>query len=192
MPITNDPFPQVHPICGNCIKTGAECAYDASSQTREETYDVSEKLSHGVKRRRETTRTLEEDVDELQSIYGNLNQADASPGQKSDARAIETRLDKLMTMIERLGGTSQAVEVAQRHAAASSSGRESAPVDGLRQASARDAKPDSPRTSSPPHLPAEQSGDEFPIPAGQAHELVDPIGSLNLGHLSLEDGGRSR
>lgn len=190
--MANVTFSQVHPICGNCQKTGAECAYDTSSQPREEAYDVSGKSTHGFKRRRETPRSLEEDVDELQSIYGHLNKADASPGQKSDARAIETRLDKLMTMIERLGGTSQALEVAQRHVAVSGTGMESALVDDLRQASARDVKPDSPRTSSPQRIAAEQSGDDFPIPAGQAHELVDPIGSLNLGHLSLEDGGRSR
>ena len=37
---------------------------------------------------------------------------------------------------------------------------------------------------------ADSSGDEFPIPSGPATDLVDPV--LNLGHLSLEDGGKSR
>lgn len=135
---------------------------------------------------------LEEDVDELQSIYGHLSQAESSPGQRSDPRAIETRLDKLMTMIERLGGTSRAIEAAERHAAAPAAGVESMSVEESQRVGARNARPGSPRSSSPYRPAPESHGDEFPIPAGQAHELVDPVGSLNLGHLSLEDGGRSR
>jgi hypothetical protein len=52
-------------------------------------------------------------VDELQSIYGHLKQAGSSAAHKG---AIEARLDKLMSMIERIGGD-QAVEAAERHAA---------------------------------------------------------------------------
>lgn len=55
----------------------------------------------------------------------------------------------------------------------------------------RDSRPgDCP--PSPRRAAADSSGDEFPIPSGHATDLVDPVGSLNLGHLSLEDGGRSR
>ena len=51
---------------------------------------------------------------------------------------------------------------------------------------APNSRPDSPRRV------ADSSNDEFPIPSGHATDLVDPVGSLNLGHLSLEDGGKSR
>jgi hypothetical protein len=130
-------------------------------------------------------------VDELQSIYGHLRQAESSPDQKSNPRAIEARLDKLMSMIERLGG-SQALEAAQKQSAASTSGMESALMEELRQSNAQNERPVPSRHSSPRRTAAESSGDEFPIPSGQATDLVDPVGSLNLGHLSLEDGGRSR
>ncbi|KAJ5948364.1 hypothetical protein N7466_001379 [Penicillium verhagenii] len=183
----------VHPICDNCAKTGAECVYDVSSQRRDEGRDGAGQGSrHGVKRRRETPQTWEEDVDELQTIYGQMRQAEASAGQKSDPRAIEYRLDKLMSMIARLGGTAQALEAAERHAAAPSAAVESALLEELRQTHARNGRATSSRPSSPRRTAAESSGDEFPIPSGQATDLVDPVGSLNLGHLSLDDGGRSR
>lgn len=181
----------MHPICGNCAKTQAECVYDASSQKRQDDQPGAGRGAQGVKRRRATPRTWEEDVDELQSMYGNLHQAEFSTDQKPDSRAIEHRLDKLMSMIEHLGGASNAAEAAERHAAAPSAAMESALLEELRRTHARNGKLP-PRSSSPRRVAAESSGDEFPIPSGQATDLVDPIGSLNLGHLSLDDGGRSR
>jgi len=95
-------------------------------------------------------------------------------------------------MIEQLGGTSQALEAAEKQSATFNAGMESALIDELRQNNGRKETPVSSRLSSPRRAVAESSGDEFPIPSGQATDLVDPVGSLNLGHLSLEDGGRSR
>ncbi len=34
--------------------------------------------------------------------------------------------------------------------------------------------------------------DNFPLPVGQQSDLVDPVSNLTLGHLSLQEGGRSR
>ncbi|OOQ86441.1 Zn(II)2Cys6 transcription factor [Penicillium brasilianum] len=186
---------KVHPICGNCAKTGADCIYDASSssQTTENVREGSVRPGYGVKRRRETPRTLEEDVDELQSIYGHLREEDSPGGQKGNPHAIEARLDKLMSMIERLGDNPHALEEAERQGVTPTGGIESALLDQLRQSSGfQNGQSTSSRRSSPRRTAAESSGDEFPIPSGQATDLVDPVGSLNLGHLSLEDGGRSR
>lgn len=47
------------------------------------------------------------------------------------------------------------------------------------------AQPDSP-------FSADCSSDDFPIPNGQTTDLVDPLETSNLGHMSLGDGGRSR
>lgn len=145
-----------------------------------------------MKRRRETSRTLEEDVDALQSMYGHLREDNSQGSLKGNPRAIEDRLDKLMSMIERLGGNPHALEEAERQGVASTGGVESALLEQLRQTTGtRNGQPSS-RRSSPRRAAAELSGDEFPIPSGQATDIVDPVGSLNLGHLSLEDGGRSR
>ncbi|KAJ5226490.1 hypothetical protein N7468_007715 [Penicillium chermesinum] len=184
---------KVHPICGNCAKTGADCVYDTSSQKQKDTRDTASR-NQGTKRRRGTPRSWEDDVRDLQSTYGPARHTEGSAQSpdKSDPRAIEARLNNLMSVIERIGGTTQAYELAEKHAKSPSATVESALLDELRQSNARSAKNASPRPSSPARAAMESSGDEFPIPSGQATDLVDPIGSLNLGHLSLEDGGRSR
>ncbi|KAJ5901501.1 hypothetical protein N7495_002029 [Penicillium taxi] len=187
---------KIHPICGNCSKTGGECIYDLSSQKREER-DSSTRIAQGVKRRRENPRGDEEelvnegDIEELQSIYGHLRQAESSPTQKSDPRAIKNRLDKLRSMIETLSGNPQTLEAAEKRAEATEGTIESSLLEELRHRKAQNERSPS-QSASSRRAAAESSGDEFPIPSGPANDLVDPIGSLNLGHLSLEDGGRSR
>ena len=161
--------------------------YDVSSQKDDEGRDGSPQNMHGIKRRREMSRTLEEDVDELQSLYGQLKRAE-STGEKPDPSAIESRLDKLMSMIERLGGSGQRLEDVEIQA----TGVEPAQLDDSRPSNSLDGNKTPPISNSPRRIAAESSSDEFPIPSGQATDLVDPVGSLNLGHLSLEDGGRSR
>lgn len=163
-----------------------------SSQKRKDADDGSARGAQGVKRRRQTPRSWEEGVDELQSIYGDLREVRSSPDQRLDPRAIEARLDKLMSMIEHIGSPGQASKAAERQLTSSTDGMDSALMEKLRQGSARNGTSATSRPVSPRRAAVESSGDEFPIPSGQATDLVDPVGSLNLGHLSLEDGGRSR
>ncbi|EAU34181.1 conserved hypothetical protein [Aspergillus terreus NIH2624] len=177
---------KVHPVCGNCVKNGTECVYDAPPQK-----DAAgqSKNGHGVKRRREMSRPLDDDpMEDLQSIYGHLKQAGSD--QKIGSQAIEARLDKLTSMIERLSKTNQPLDPADRQLLAQNVNLDAVKGDTraatshgqgvtLKRATPR---PDSPRRA------ADSSGDEFPIPSGHATDLVDPVGSLNLGHLSLEDG----
>ncbi|CAG7945079.1 unnamed protein product [Penicillium nalgiovense] len=182
---------KIHPICGNCMKNNTECIYDVSSQKDDDGRDDSSQNVHGVKRRREMPRTLEEDVNELQSLYGHLKRAD-STGEKPDPSAIESRLDKLMSMIERLGGTGQTLENVGMQATAPDAKVEPTQLDDPRPSNGLNGNKTPSRSTSPCRIAPESSSDEFPIPSGQATDLVDPVGSLNLGHLSLEDGGRSR
>lgn len=129
--------------------------------------------------------STEGDADEVRSTYSDLAQNQSSD-QKSGSQAIEARLDKLTSMIERLSKTNRALDQADRQLLLESAQRDSREVNGQVVKSEVHSRPPSPRRA------AESSGDEFPIPAGHATDLVDPVGSLNLGHLSLEDGGRSR
>ncbi|KAK1138489.1 hypothetical protein N8T08_002472 [Aspergillus melleus] len=177
---------KVHPTCGNCLKTGNECIYDAmpKDELRSQT-----KEGHGVKRRREMSGPVDDEVDDVQSVYSHLKQAGSSE-QKTGAHGIEARLDKLTSMIERLSKTNQPLDAAQKQLLAQNVSLEAARRD-ARQANGLPLKSGNSRPGSPRRA-ADSSGDEFPIPAGHATDLVDPIGSLNLGHLSLEDGGRSR
>jgi len=173
------------------VKNNTECIYDVSFRKDDNQRYVSSQNLHGVKRRRETPRTLEENVDELQSIYGHLRRAE-STGEKPDPSAIESRLDKLMSMIERLGGSDQALEDVGIQATALDAKVEPAQLDAPLPSNGLNRNKAQSRSTSPRRIAAESNNDEFPIPSGQATDLVDPVGSLNLGHLSLEDGGRSR
>ena len=92
-------------------------------------------------------------------------------------------------MIERLSKTNRALDQADRQLLLESAHRNSREINEQDVKSEVHSRP--PPPPSPRRAP-ESNGDEFPIPSGHATDLVDPVGSLNLGHLSLEDGGRSR
>ncbi|KAL2827615.1 hypothetical protein BDW59DRAFT_144071 [Aspergillus cavernicola] len=168
---------KVHPICGNCVKNGTECIYDPTSERESESRNGRDNDGHGVKRRRESSRQLEDDIEDLQSMYGRLRQAGPS-----EQKSIESRLDKLTSMIERLGKTSQPLDPAEQQQLAQNAVQDTSKPDNRSNGY---STPDSTRRA------VDSSSDEFPIPAGHATDLVDPVGTLNLGHLSLEDG-RSR
>ncbi|EYE98829.1 putative C6 transcription factor [Aspergillus ruber CBS 135680] len=181
---------KVHPVCGNCAKNGNECVYDAAPQRDTGSRSRQAKGGgQGVKRRRETSRPFEEDVDEIQSIYGDLRQA-RSPEQKPGSQAIEARLANLTSMIERLSKSNQPLDSTERQLLAEDINLETAP--GHTGQSSGQAKPTMASRPASPRRVTDSSNDEFPIPSGHATDLVDPVGSLNLGHLSLEDGGKSR
>jgi hypothetical protein len=96
-------------------------------------------------------------------------------------------------MIERLGGKNQALDAVGAQATAPDTKVDHRQLEDMRQNNINlNGNGIAQRAPSPRRVTAESSGDEFPIPSGQATDLVDPVGSLNLGHLSLEDGGRSR
>ena len=170
------------------MKNGTECVYDTAPQKNVESRTGQPEDGHGVKRRRESSRPIEDDINDLQSIYGHLRQDGAS---EQRSQAIEARLDKLTSMIERLSKSNQPLDPAERQLLAQNMNLEQTKGD-PRLGNAPTLKPSGESRSDSPRRAAESSGDEFPIPAGHATDLVDPVGSLNLGHLSLEDGGRSR
>ncbi|KAJ9249875.1 transcriptional regulator family: Fungal Specific TF [Paecilomyces variotii] len=192
---------KVHPVCGNCVKNGTECVYDAVPRRDTTTSSHGPDASvHGVKRRRETSRPLDGDGEGLQSPHNNARDG-RNGGSQEQRNAIEARLDKLTSMIERLSRTKgpPSLEEVDRQLRAENPELESmrehrqnllraqaGVVDGQGMRSSAESRQASPRRN------AEFSDDEFPIPSGQATDLVDPVGSLNLGHLSLEDGGKSR
>jgi hypothetical protein len=171
------------------VKNNTECIYDVSPQKDDDGRDGSSQNAHGVKRRREMPRTLEEDVKELQSLYTHLKRAE-STGEKPDPSAIESRLDKLMSMIERIERSGQTLANMSMQATAPGAKVEPTHLDDPRPSNGLNGNITPSRSTSPRRIAPDS--DEFPIPSGQATDLVDPVGSLNLGHLSLEDGGRSR
>ena len=166
--------------------------YDATPQQKDaEPRTGQMKGGHGVKRRRETSRPLEEDDDELQSIYGHLREDDM-PDNRPGSRGIEARLAKLTSMIEHFSKTNQPLDPTEKQLLAQNVERAQEDKDSRQSNGHGTEKPSSDSRPGTPHRVAESSNDEFPVPSGHATDLVDPVGSLNLGHLSLEDGGKSR
>lgn len=161
------------------MKNGTGCIYDPTSLKDAGLRDDREREGHSVKRRRGTSRHLEDDIEDLQSMYGRLKQAGPT-----EQKSIEARLDKLTSMIERLSKTSQPLDSAEQELLAQNVAQDAAKLESR-------AMNNSYSTPGSPRRTVDSSSDEFPIPAGHATDLVDPVGSLNLGHLSLEDG-RSR
>ncbi|KAH8699175.1 hypothetical protein BGW36DRAFT_293602 [Talaromyces proteolyticus] len=182
---------KAHPICGNCLKNGTECNYDTAAPKKGDTDEGDEFSQHGVKRRRGMSQVLKDEDAGAQPFSNGRGVLDLRGGS-----AIEARLDKLTNMIERLSKANDSVPIQEMSRQLQSMNPD---VD-LRALS----KPATSATTGPtpkktavsraasPRRTADSSGDEFPIPSGNAMDPVDPIGSLNLGHLSLEDGRSSR
>jgi hypothetical protein len=159
----------------------------------------------GVKRRRETSRPSEMDASEPELLFKGLEYGSQVPlqaEQRSGLDWILARLDKLKVVIETLSkaNDSPPVDDLNRQLQMMISHVEPAAQDrqnmtkshmALRQGSKEKSSLNS-RQASPHHINTDSNCDEFPIPSGNAADPVDPVGSLNLGHLSLQDGGKSR
>lgn len=101
---------------------------------------------------------------------------------------MEAHLAQLVSLVERLRKDNQAHESTEVQAAGPNPGVETAPMkEGNSRSESVAERPGSPFSAG-----ADCSSDDFPIPKGQTTDLVDPLETSNLGHMSLGDGGRSR
>ncbi|KKA19782.1 C6 transcription factor [Rasamsonia emersonii CBS 393.64] len=185
---------KVHPVCGNCLKNGTECVYDTTVPKKGTGADNRGEDYHGVKRRREMSRPLDGDTDESQSFLGGWRDARGNlPEPRGSSQAIEARLDKLTSLLEQLSKADRSLSVEEMSRQLLMMNQNGDWRSVPKSAGNGDtAKPASGSRPASPRRNADSSGDEFPIPSGKATDPVDPVGSLNLGHLSLEDGGKSR
>ncbi|OJJ45807.1 hypothetical protein ASPZODRAFT_69040 [Penicilliopsis zonata CBS 506.65] len=175
---------KIHPVCGNCRRNNTECVYDTAQRKGSSRLQHEESSDgHVTKRRREESPQPDnpDGVEEVQMVYGQVKQEPKSAG----ANAIEARLDKLSSMIERFSKANPTLDPAEMKTL-----RRKA-LGAASQGQAMEKSSSASRGTSP-HRNADSSGDEFPIPSGHATDPVDPMGSLNLGHLSLDERGRSR
>jgi hypothetical protein len=142
------------------------------------------------------SRSIDGEIDESQSFLAGWKDGRGHQDPRNNAQAIEARLDKLTNMIERLSKANGSLSVDEmgRQLRMMNQDIDTRTIAKSAAFAARGRTPKNAPGSSAtsPRRTADSSGDEFPIPAGNATDLVDPIGSLNLGHLSLEDGGKSR
>lgn len=103
-------------------------------------------------------------LEELQGVRDGLKELQGQDENLTGAGPgqIAARLDRLTSIIERLSQP---------------------------QTQSQSQDDENTRSSSPN---PDSGSDEFPIPAGLETDLVDPVGTLNLGHLSLDECGKSQ
>jgi hypothetical protein len=181
---------KVHPSCGNCVKNQERCEWSTDSRGSSTLPDGSPELARNIKRRK--TDTAGEDDDGLSE-----EPSPASNGTKENGAVsggIEERLDRLTQLVEALsrGNHDEAAahlesefglrkeNVSRRAPSPATNGEDddSPMIPSSRRAS---------RTLSPGN-----SDDAFEIPTADSVDLEDPLSKLNLGYLSVQEGGRSR
>lgn len=173
---------------------------------------------NSLKRRRTSIRQTGESgnaasgasEDDDSSVDRDTSRALSAEQSLVTPKDIESRLDRLTAMVEQLtrdvnprqtevlygivgNGLNQQIP-GRSHSLGS---RESshyhlngqADVEHRRQGHGRDHTHLSETASERGHRDHE---DNFPLPVGQQSDLVDPVSNLTLGHLSLQEGGRSR
>lgn len=162
---------------------------------------------HATKRRRESSKRLEGDphrsitpLDTRQDARHGSHHGDGQD-HKSNPQAIEARLDRLTSMVERLSRANGPQVLQDDDNTPGRDNLDDAETRELKlgleklEGSIRNTANSRPGSCSRQQTPwpnDESNSDDFPIPAGLSTDVVDPVGTLNLGHLSLEDGGRSR
>ena len=135
-------------------------------------------------------RSVDEEDEDSKMILGERDQAEFKGG----SQAIAAQLNKLTNMIEKLSkakGPLPVEEMSRKLQAISQDVDQQASVGSRAALSSQTStsnKLSNSRDTSPRRT-GDSSGDEFPVPAGNGTDPVDPV--MNLGHLSLEDG-RSR
>lgn len=169
----------------------------------------------GLKRRRMSIR----DTGDNGNAASWVSEGDDSGGDLETGRArsaeqpvvtpkdIESRLDRLTAMVEELSRDGKSrpsefvygiVEKQSNPAQAHPLGLKEPPshhsagkidTDPRQLSQKKEQNHPNEILSEPGHREHE---DNFPLPMGQQSDLVDPVSDLTLGHLSLQEGGRSR
>lgn len=176
----------MHPVCGTCAKNGSICVYDEESRKDGATC----REARGAQWPGQTQRTSEEEDptgEHLEHLPADVQfgQIGSSDDKSSNMNGLVSRMDKVISAIEQLdaeGNQAAAIDT-------DNNGTEIAPMN----YSKKRIQSVSSRPASPPSQPtAPVRGDEYPASSGDAVDLADSMENLDLGHLILEDDGRSR
>ncbi|MCJ1402365.1 hypothetical protein MMC11_005585 [Xylographa trunciseda] len=184
----------IHPICGNCRKSKDRCSYDAV------TSPVVESSSRTVPKRRRTA-TSSEAPQPVEDGESSSSENKPSPKTRPPATAIPSdiseRLDRLTTLVEQLShkdatnlGTSAG---RQPQTVSREPARRPLPRTGKSSRGPSQRSPaKSPSTDASTSGNGEEGDDSIPKQTDASYDTTDGEGELTLGHLSLQEDGRSR
>ena len=182
---------KVHPACGNCVKNNDICEWNSDSRGSS-VPESSPEVARNSKRRK---ADVAEEDDSSEGPSPSSNRTRENGPLKS---TVEDRLDRLTQLVEALsrGNHDEAAahldsefglrkEKTRRIPSPAPNGRDD---DSLRPLSSMNTRALSPgnreRNSQSPAY-------HFDIPTASA-EIEDPLAKLNIGYLSVQEGGRSR
>ena len=182
---------KVHPSCGNCLKNQERCEWSTESRGSSTLADSSPELARNFKRRKTDTAGEDDDDDSSEELSPGSN------GTKENGAVnggIEERLDRLTQLVEALsrGNHDEATTRLE-----SEFGLRKEKVSRRAPSPANNVEDDdSPRILSSRRASRALSPGNpdrtFEIPTADSADLEDPLSKLNLGYLSVQEGGRSR
>lgn len=156
--------------------------------------EARDSTNNEIKRRNEDQGTTEKELNEilfpvgrdLEDIQKGLHEQNSGPGE------IVERLNRLSSMVEQLAqkdrsqsATESQVDINDWDLPGESASKPLAPHSRLEDEYIPSLRRSSQHTNN-------SSGEDFPLPTGHGTDFLGSVGTLNLGHLSLEDGGKSR
>lgn len=185
---------KVHPSCGNCRKNQDYCEWSNDSRGSSTLPETGPEVTRNIKRRKTDATDRDDSSEEPtpDSTGTAPKETTIIPG------GIEDRLDRLTQLVESLSrgkheeANAQLEEFGLRKEVVVK--RSSPPIadgkanDSLRPAGdLRGVSPSNPERSVSPSYPF-----DIPTAGSPSGELEDPLAKLNLGYLSVQEGGRSR
>jgi hypothetical protein len=169
---------KVHPTCGNCAKNQDYCEWSLDSRGSSTLPESSPEVTRNIKRRKTSATDRDESSEEPTPESNGTAPKETAPLPGG----IEDRLDRLTQLVESLSRGKHD----EAHAQLEEFGvrKEDVVNRPATTHSSRGVSPSNPERSVSPNYP-------FDIPTASG-ELEDPLSKLNLGYLSVQEGGRSR
>lgn len=193
---------QVHPICGNCLKTHDECIYNTNHRSGSVVTESSPEETRQRAKRKKTDSHRRGSSADNTSPSSNGSGGPESAATPATSTSIESRLDRLTQLVEALNKSNGAEAVnkilpefgirqEKRNGRTLTSDKE---ADELQLLAPPVSKPTKGNHSRDPSTESnyKSSGGEFPLPLANSAESADPLENINLGYLSIQEGGRTR
>lgn len=197
---------KVHPVCGACRSTHERCVYNDNSRdgvsTSTYTESSPEEVRQGTKRRKEDRGSRESSSERTSPT----SSGDTPESLKKTS--IEDRLDRLTALVEALTKSKDPDQTVEETTGRQLGlRRENAGGLKLRRNSIRyttevievanllNRPPSRPRNHDRSRGASSERVDTSPdidLPTAEANELADPMSKMNLGYLSVQEGGRAR
>ena len=184
---------QVHPVCGNCLKSQDQCTYSTNNRSGSIANESSPEETRRAAKRKKTDNYQRESSADNTSPSSNGSGGQESAATPATSGSIESRLDRLTQLVEALNRNNNpeasnkalpefGIRKEKRNGHGFTGDKE---VDELRQLGAHDSRPS--KGSRPRKATA-----EFQLPSASSGESADPLENINMGYLSIQEGGRTR